>query len=238
MGYRYLFFDLDNTLWDFDANAKYALQVLFEKYKLSSSYPDFDTYYRLYSENNARLWQLYGAGKITKEALNEARFAYPLRAFDASLLPIAPLMQEDYLPLLARQTRLKPYCIEVLDKLKTRRYKMYIISNGFVEIQQLKLQRSGLLPYFERCYFSEHIGAHKPAKVFFDYAIKSSNALKKQSLVIGDNFEADIVGAKNAGIDQVYFNPNPSPEPLPFTPKFHIKNLRALLKILDESFNR
>ena len=109
---------------------------------------------------------------------------------------------------------------------------MYIISNGFVEIQQLKLSRSGLLPYFDRCYFSEHIGAHKPAKLFFDYAIKSSNALKKQSLVIGDNFEADILGAKNAGIDQAYYNPHSSDEPLPFVPTYQITNLQELIPII------
>jgi FMN phosphatase YigB (HAD superfamily) len=80
-GYRYLFFDLDNTLWDFDANAQYTLQVLFERYQLDKHYPDFLTYYRLYSENNANLWRLYGAGKITKEALNKERFAYPLRSY-------------------------------------------------------------------------------------------------------------------------------------------------------------
>lgn len=235
MGYKYLFFDLDNTLWDFDANSKYTLTVLYDKYNLGAHFPDFETYYHLYSANNAKLWQLYGAGKITKEALNQERFAYPLRSFKASLLPIAQQMEVDYLPLLAQQTRLKPHCLEVLETCKKHRYKMYIISNGFVEIQQLKLTRSGLLPYFDRCYFSEHIGAHKPAKLFFDYAIKSSNAVKKQSLVIGDNFEADILGAKNAGIDQVYFNPNPSAEPLPFTPKFQITDLRELLKIMDES---
>ena len=238
MGYKYLFFDLDNTLWDFDANSKYTLNVLFDTFQLGAHFPDFETYYRLYSANNQKLWQLYGAGKITKEALNEARFEYPLRAFDASLLHLAPNMQADYLPLLSQQTRLIPHCIEVLDYLKSKRFKMYIISNGFVEIQRLKLQRSGLLSYFERCYFSEHIGAHKPAKLFFDYAIKSSNAVKKHSLVIGDNFEADIVGAKNAGIDQVYFNPNPSADPLPFTPTYQIADLRELLKLTNSPIHR
>lgn len=238
MGYKYLFFDLDNTLWDFDANSKYTLQVLFDKYQLGAHFSDFETYFQLYSGNNAMLWQLYGAGKITKEALNQERFAYPLRSFKASLLHLAPLMEVDYLPLLAQQTRLKPHCLEVLEACKKRRYKMYIISNGFVEIQQLKLSRSGLLPYFDRCYFSEHIGAHKPARLFFDYAIQSSNAVKKQSLVIGDNFEADIVGAKNAGIDQVYFNPNPSADPLPFKPTYQIADLSELQKIMDKSFNR
>ncbi len=232
MGYKYLFFDLDNTLWDFDANSKYTLQVLFDKYQLGAHFPDFETYYQLYSANNAKLWQLYGAGKITKEALNNERFAYPLRLFKASLLPLAPLMEAAYLPLLAQQTRLKPNCLEVLEVAKKRRHKLFIISNGFVEIQQLKLSRSGLLPYFEKCYFSEHIGAHKPAKLFFDYAIQSSNAIKKQSLVIGDNFEADILGAKNAGIDQVYYNPYPSAEPLPFAPTYQITNLHELIPII------
>ena len=87
--------------------------------------------------------------------------------------------------------------------------------------------------YFDRCYFSEQVGAHKPSKVFFDYAIKSSNAIKKQSLVIGDNFEADIAGAKNAGIDQVYFNPNPSAVPLPFTPTYQITNLMQICNLVE-----
>ena len=172
MGYKYLFFDLDNTLWDFDANSKYTLTVLYDKYNLGAHFPDFETYYHLYSSNNAKLWQLYGAGKITKEALNQERFAYPLRSFKASLLPIAWQMEVDYLPLLAQQTRLKPHCLEVLEACKKHRFKMYIISNGFVEIQQLKLSRSGLLPYFDRCYFSEHIGAHKPAKATVSLSTK------------------------------------------------------------------
>ena len=238
MGYKYLFFDLDNTLWDFDANSKYTLNVLFDTFQLGAHFPDFETYYRLYSANNQKLWQLYGAGKITKEALNKERFAYPLRSYKASLLYLAPLMEAEYLPLLAQQTRLMPGCLQVLDALKNKRYKLFLISNGFVEIQHLKLQRTGLAAYFERCYFSEQVGAHKPSKVFFDYAIKSSNAIKKQSLVIGDNFEADIAGAKNAGIDQVYFNPNPSADPLPFKPTYQIADLSELQKIMNESFNR
>lgn len=233
MGYRYLFFDLDNTLWDFDSNSKFTLQLLFEKYKLSTHFPDFETYYQLYRANNLKLWQLYGAGKITKEVLNEERFAYPLRSFKASLLHLAPQMENDYLPLLAQQTRLVPHCLEVLDICKQRRCKLYIISNGFVEIQQLKLHRSGLLPYFDKCYFSENIGAHKPAKLFFDYAVKSSNAVKKSSLVIGDNFEADIVGARNARIDQAYFCPDSSPEPLPFAPTYRITNLMQICNIVE-----
>lgn len=233
MGYKYLFFDLDNTLWDFDANAKFTLRVLFDQYDLGSCFPDFDTYYRLYSENNNHLWRLYGDGKITKEALNTERFLFPLRSVDASFLSVASQMQEAYLPLLAQQTRLMDGALELLDYLRSKRYELYLISNGFVEIQQLKLQRSGLEGYFKKCYFSEHVGAHKPAKQFFDYAIKSSNAVKKQSLVIGDNFDADIVGAKNAGIDQVYYNPHPSAAPLPFAPTYQIANLQELIPIID-----
>ena len=233
MGYKYLFFDLDNTLWDFDANAQLTLRVLFEKYQLGAYFATFDAYYRLYKANNDRLWQLYGAGKITKEALNTERFQYPLRSFNASLLSVAAQMEAEYLPLLATQTRLMPGCLQVLDTLKSKRYRLFLISNGFVEIQQLKLKNSHLDVYFERCYFSEQVGAHKPAKLFFDYAIQSSNAVKKQSLVIGDNFEADIVGAKNAGIDQVYFNPNPSGQPLPFQPNFQITNLMQICNIVE-----
>ncbi len=233
MGYKYLFFDLDNTLWDFDANAKFTLRLLFDQYELGRCFPDFETYYRLYSENNAHLWRLYGDGKITKEALNTERFLFPLRSVDASFLSIAAKMQEAYLPLLAQQTRLMDGALEVLDHLRSKRYELYLISNGFVEIQHEKLERTGLKSYFKKLYFSEQVGAHKPAKQFFDYAIKSSNAVKKQSLVIGDNFEADIVGAKNAGIDQVYFSPHAIAESLPFTPTYQIANLQELIPIIS-----
>lgn len=233
MYYKYLFFDLDNTLWDFDSNAKYTLSVLFAKYGLGKYFPHFDDYYALYQANNEKLWQLYGAGTITKEQLNKERFSYPLRAFKKDLLSVAEGMEHDYLPLLAQQTRVMPGCFEVLEALKSKRHKLYIISNGFVEIQNLKLQRSGLYPYFEKCYFSEHIGAHKPSKVFFDYAIKSSNAVKKQSLVIGDNFDADIVGAKNAGIHQAYFCPRLASQSLPFKPTYQITNLMQICNIVE-----
>ena len=142
-------------------------------------------------------------------------------------------MQENYLPLLSEQKVLIPDCIETLEYLKNRGYKLYLVSNGFVEIQHKKLSGAGLYKYFDKLFFSEEIKAHKPSKVFFDTAIKSTNSKKKESIVIGDNFLADIEGAKNAGLAQIWFCLSGSiPEELPFQPTCVIKTLKELQNIL------
>jgi putative hydrolase of the HAD superfamily len=107
------------------------------------------------------------------------------------------------------------------------------VSNGFVEIQHKKLSGAGLYKYFDKLFFSEEVKAHKPSREFFDTAIKSTNSKKKESIVIGDNFLADIEGAKNAGIDQIWFCPSGNvPKEIPFTPTFLITNLSELRNIL------
>jgi putative hydrolase of the HAD superfamily len=142
-------------------------------------------------------------------------------------------MQHNYLPLLSEQTVLMPGCIEILDYLKTKGYKLYLVSNGFVEIQHKKLSGAGLYKYFDKLFFSEEIKAHKPSREFFDTVIKSTNSKKKESIVIGDNFLADIEGAKNAGIDQVYFCPSINfNQHLPFKPTYIITQLIELKNIL------
>ena len=231
--YKNLFIDLDNTLWDFSANSKNVLSVLFYRYGLEKYFEDFNDYFKIYSEHNDYLWEQYALNKINKDELNQDRFAYPLRSKGLNLPEVEEGMQTNYLPLLSDQTVLISGCIETLDYLKSKCYKLYLVSNGFVEIQHKKLFGAGLYKYFDKLFFSEEIKAHKPSKVFFDTAIKSTNSKKKESIVIGDNFLADIEGAKNAGLDQIWFCTSGSvPADLPFKPTYTITQLIELKNIL------
>ena len=124
-----------------------------------------------------------------------------------------------------------PNTFTVLDYLKSR-YDLYIISNGFREIQYNKLDRSGLSGYFKDVFLSEEIGYHKPKPEFFSHIFTATGAIKEESLVIGDNFEADIEGAMNFGIDQVYFTPGITTENLNRQPTFIIHDLSELCLFL------
>ena len=231
--YRNIFVDLDNTLWDFQTNSKNVLSVLFFKYGLDKYFKDFDEYFKIYSEHNDYLWEQYALNKINKDELNKERFAYPLKVKDLDLPEVEEGMQNNYLPLLSEQTVLMSGCIEILDYLKSKGYKLYLVSNGFVEIQHKKLSAAGLYKYFDKLFFSEEIKAHKPSRVFFDTAIKSTNSKKKESIVIGDNFLADVEGAKNARLDQVWFcTSGKVPEKMTFSPTYIITHLSELKNIL------
>ena len=229
--YKHLFFDWDNTLWNFSANAEEALKVLFFQNGLDAYFDSFDEYYLLYKKRNDELWPLYSLGKINKDYLNTERFVYPMQEKGCLNKTKSDAMQRDYLPLLAKQTRLIDGASEVMEYLKNEGYKLYVISNGFSEVQYIKIERSGLQEYFTKIYLSENIREHKPSRLFFDYVIKSSNARKLKSLVIGDNWNIVIVVAKNAGIDQVLFSPTENAS-ITFTPNYIIHDLRELMSFL------
>ena len=128
------------------------------------------------------------------------------------------------------QTRVVPHAFEVLDYLKEKGYHLYLLTNGFIEIQHIKTTESGLAPYFEKVFTSDEMGYKKPHKLAFDYAVKYVNARKRESLMIGDEWPTDIVGARQAGIDQVYFNTRNKPAEGPVT--YEIHNLLELKEIL------
>jgi putative hydrolase of the HAD superfamily len=227
--YKHLFFDLDHTLWDFDTNATHTLQQLFRDYQLDKHFQSYEHFYTVYQPINVSLWEKYRRNNITKQFLNTERFYQPMLAVGYDNRTIAEQFAKDFITISPLQTALLPNVIEVLDYLK-QKYTMHIITNGFRETQQTKLEKSGLAPYFSRVYISEMIGAQKPERDFFDYAIKSSNARKAQSLVIGDNLEADVLGAVKAGIHAIYFNP--SQQSHNQQPTFEIHSLLQLKEIL------
>ncbi|MBP8790485.1 MAG: YjjG family noncanonical pyrimidine nucleotidase [Breznakibacter sp.] len=203
--YKHLFFDLDHTLWDFDSNSVDTLVELFDNYQLDRFFDSFETFHHDYEKHNALLWNLYRQGKIKKEELNFERFHRPLAAAGCADVELAKKFGQDYLTISPTKTALLPHAIDVLNYLKAQ-YKLYIISNGFNEVQHRKIELCGIKEYFAKIYISDLLGIHKPNRDFFDYMIKSSNAKKKECLVIGDSLEADIEGALNAGIDAIFYN--------------------------------
>jgi putative hydrolase of the HAD superfamily len=208
LSYRHLFFDLDNTLYDFDTNAYLAMKETFIQLGLMEKLPSFDQFFAVYIKINDELWALYREKKILKDVLRGLRFERSLSEF--GVYPQLPYTQIDdlYLKFMTTQTNLFPDTIDVLTELKKRGYILHIITNGFKEVQGDKLINTGLGKFMTNVFISENIKSPKPQREIFEYSIKSSNARKKESLMIGDSWESDIIGAKNFGIDQVFFNPS------------------------------
>lgn len=232
--YRHLFFDLDNTLYDFDTNAKLAMEIAFKQLDLLDKLPSFDEYFKEYIPINDALWALYREKKIAKDLLRGKRHKDTLAKFNIEPDIKATEIDDLYLEIMSGQTELFPETIEVLTELKKRGYILHIITNGFIEVQHKKMGNTGLDKFITNTYISEELKAPKPSKVIFEYAIKSSNARKKESIMIGDSWESDIIGAKNFGIDQVFFKLDN--KPVDFKkygePTFTIFKLKDLLDIL------
>lgn len=207
MKYRHLFFDLDHTLWDFDANARLTLEELYNSLQLASlGITDFNLFYTTYLAHNEKLWEKYRKGIIKVDELRWKRMWHTLIDFKIADENLAKDMGSRFLHLLPTRNLLFPYTIECLDYLKTKGYKLHLITNGFEETQQNKLKNAGLSSYFIEVITSEGSNSIKPKKEIFEYAFRKANALPKESIMIGDSLEVDIQGAMNAGIDQVFVN--------------------------------
>ena len=208
--YRNIFIDLDDTIWDFTANSHVALEVMYHDLDIGRIYPNYELFAQRYYAKNSELWALYHHGKIDKDFLVVERYAHLLRSIDYPDPDntLAARMNKYYLDILAEQTQLVPHAVDLLQYLKQRGYNLYIISNGFIEVQQRKLQSAGIAQYFSRIVLSDEIGINKPDRRLFDYALQVTNSNANETLLIGDNYDADILGAINAGWGQIYFDRN------------------------------
>ncbi|NPD44900.1 MULTISPECIES: YjjG family noncanonical pyrimidine nucleotidase [unclassified Lentimicrobium] len=228
--YKYLFFDLDRTLWDFEKNSVLTLKEIYEEARIGDmAIIDFADFHTFYVDYNHHLWDLYKDGKIEKDYLSVQRFRGSLQHFKIDDEDLAIKMAKDYVRISPTKTALFPNAILVLKNL-SKRYSMHIITNGFNEVQFVKLDNSGLTPYFEQIITSEMVGVQKPHRDVFDFAMKQAGASAEESLMIGDDQVSDIQGARNAHIDQVFVDFHH--EDLRFAPTFHIHSLSELLNFL------
>ncbi len=205
--YEHIFFDLDRTLWDFDENSKKVLNDIYVNFKLNDSISSSNLFVVKYQEINEYLWGLYRDDKLTKEELRWKRFKDTLLYFNISDKELPIHMGDYYIENSPIQTLLFPNSIEVLDYL-SKKYKLHIITNGFEEVQHIKLKESGLRDYFDVLIFSESAGVKKPHPYIFKKALKKAGAKSSNSIMIGDDLYADIYGAQRVNMDNIYFNPN------------------------------
>jgi len=208
MNIKHIFFDLDHTLWDFEANSDIAFEAIFKKHQVNVNIEKFLNYYRSINEN---YWKLYREEKISKEELRYGRLkdAFSIINYKATD-DLINLLAVDYIEVLPNNNQLFEGTHEILNHLKPN-YNLHIITNGFNEVQTKKLENSGLKGYFDKIITSEDAGVKKPNPIIFKYALEKTKALINESIMIGDNWEADIMGAKNIGFDVIFCNYNSKP---------------------------
>ena len=205
--YSCIFFDLDHTLWDFEANSAETLEALFHQHALFekgiSSFPYFmETFVRV----NTHLWDLHDRGQIGPDVIREERFHLVLTAAGLDDFKLSELISEEYLAALPYKKNLIAQAKETLDYLFPK-YPMVIVTNGFDELQTKKMNSAGIKDYFKHVVTSQRAGNRKPSREIFEFALAESGFNPSESVMIGDNLLTDIVGARTAGLDTIYFNP-------------------------------
>lgn len=206
--FQHIFFDLDHTLWDFETNSRRTIETLFEDRSLSEKTGcDAHTFYEKYIEINDAKWALYRTGTITKERLRAERFADTYASFGYVDQHGAAEFERDYLATCPYQTTLMEGALEIVSYL-SENYHLNIITNGFHETQKIKLRESRLEPYFRNLICSDVVGVNKPNRRIFAEALRLSGALRKSSVMIGDNLAIDVLGARDSGLSQVFYNPD------------------------------
>jgi YjjG family noncanonical pyrimidine nucleotidase len=205
--YKYILFDLDHTLWDFNKNSAETLVQLYDIYRLGD-HKKFtrDDFVEKFSEVNLRLWELYDRNEIDKSKLRLDRFRIIFDELNFAGDELAAKIGDDYLRLCPEKVNLIPNAVEVLEYLR-KRYSLYILTNGFSETQYRKLAFSRIEKYFHKMITSEEAGHKKPSPGIFQYALTVIGAESRECIMVGDNIETDIRGAIGSGMDIVFFNP-------------------------------
>lgn len=200
-----IFFDLDHTLWDFDKNSRLTFEKIFNLNNIRVDTPEFLKYYE---PINLEYWKLYREEKIDKASLRFGRLHDAFLAINQEVdKKIIMKLSDDYITYLTTFNHLFENTIDILEYLSGT-YNLHIITNGFEEVQQKKLNHSNIAHYFKTVTNSEQVGAKKPNPKIFNHAIKIAKTSINKSIMIGDNLEADILGAKNIGMDAIFFNSN------------------------------
>ncbi|HXB33718.1 MAG TPA: YjjG family noncanonical pyrimidine nucleotidase [Puia sp.] len=230
MQYKHLFFDLDHTLWDFEANSRLTLEELFVSLQLGDrGVTNFDEFHRRYLVHNDKLWERYRNGFIKVDELRWKRMWLTLLDFKIADEPLARTMGIQFLDALPTRKTLFPYTLDILQYLTGKGYRLHLITNGFEKTQHSKLQNAGISGYFGEVITSEGSNSLKPHKEIFDYALRITGADPSESIMLGDSIEVDIQGAINAGIDQVFINHLRTPPAV--KPTYMVYSLKELEEI-------
>ena len=211
--YPWVWFDLDDTVWDFTHNSLEALAQLYRAEHLDRWWADVDAWRDNYHRHNTALWALYTPGKIDRDTLRRERFRRPLidAGVDAATAEsMAGHLDSEYLRRLALLPATMEGARETLTALRAAGCRIGILSNGFKDTQQQKLRSAGLDTLVDLVVLSDDINVNKPDRRIYDYARQRAAALYPEvrcapsdCLMVGDNIDTDIRGALNAGWDAV-----------------------------------
>lgn len=233
MKYKHIFFDLDHTLWDFEANASLVLEELYHIHGLQKrGVESYQLFYKSFSIHNEKLWDRFRKGFINRHELRVKRFRMTLLDFKIGDDKLSEAMGVQFLELLPTKTLLFPHAKDVLEYLAAKNYPMHLITNGFEVTQLQKMRSSGIDQFFTHVITSESAGSLKPYREIFDFAVTQAAATVDSSIMIGDAIDIDVLGAFNVGMDQVHFNPLCIDCVGQVTPTYTIKSLHELKEIL------
>ncbi len=231
MEYRSIFIDLDDTLWAFTENARDTFEEMYHQYRFERYFQSFDHFMELYVPKNLELWDLYGRHEISKDELNARRFSYPLLQVGVDDPALVKAYSDGFFAAIPYKRKLMPHAMEALEYLSGK-YRLYILSNGFRELQEQKMRSAGILRYFRKIVLSEDIGAHKPFPAIFNFAMSATQSEFRTSLMIGDNWKNDVAGARDVGMGQGYYCPDAEPSVLDFQPTFLLRDWKEIKKVL------
>ena len=229
MTYKFLVFDLDHTLLDFDAAEDVALSQLLNE----EGVDDIQTYKNYYVPMNKALWKDLEQKKITKVELVNTRFEKLFAHF--GIEKDGAYLAARYQFFLSKQGQIFPGVEDLLKKLISRGYELYAATNGITFIQTGRLEQSGIEPFFKEIFISEQLNTQKPDAAFYEkIGARIPNFDKNHALMIGDSLSADIQGGNNAGIDTIWYNPNHLENKSLAQPTYEVDSYQALLEILDK----
>jgi len=221
-----VFFDLDHTLWDFDQNSGLAFQQVFQKFNIEVALHDF---LKVYEPINFDYWKAYREERVTKQQLRRGRLLDTFSDLKVTYpLPVIDAMAVAYIDELPANNHLLPGAAELLEYLHPK-YKLHIITNGFQKVQHIKLEKSNIARYFKTVTSSEEVGVKKPNPLVFQTALEKANTSAAQSIMIGDTFEADILGAESVGMQSLFYNYRKEEIPTSYALVHHLLEIKTLL---------
>ena len=223
--YKHLFFDLDHTLWDFDRNTSEAISEIYKIFNFAEWPFHFSDFMKYFHETNDYLWNKFNHGQIDRMELRNSRFNIILEKLGIPVDDVPSGIGDAYLDIAPSKSNVIDYTHEILQYLRPK-YQLHIISNGFDDVQHRKMKAADIYHYFDKIVTSDNSGYRKPQKEIFDYALHQANASRENSIFIGDNMDTDIIGAQNAAIDHIYYNPQTKSHSSPVT--YEIKSCKKL----------
>jgi putative hydrolase of the HAD superfamily len=207
--YKCVFFDLDHTLWDYETNSSAALMELYNKYGLAAlGASPTEEFLKAFTKINNELWDKHDRNQITRDVLRNDRFDMVFKAAGVEHRELSLQFSEEYLSESPKGKHLVPHALDLLNYLKEKEYGLYIVTNGFEEIQGTKIASGGITHFFDGIVTSARAGSKKPEKGIFDFALRESGHTASDAIMIGDNLLTDIAGARGASIDCVFYNPH------------------------------